>query len=224
MPRVWRFFNRARRDADLHDELRAFVDDLMARNVARGMTPEAARRAALVETGGVEQAREVTREQWFGNSMETLVRDVRYGNIRPMRDYIAASMNDTRFIMLILTGFALASIVLAAIGLYGTLSYLASQRTQEFGIRMALGASASRVVSGVAREGLLLAAVGAALGFAGAMATAQVMNRLLYDLSPWDGTTLVAAAVVIVITALAAAGHPAWRASRVDPTVALRAE
>ena len=145
-------------------------------------------------------------------------------NIRPMEQYVSASMGDTRFMTLVLTGFAIASIALAAIGLYGTLSYLTSQRTQEFGIRMALGASASRVVSGVAREGLLLAAVGAAIGFTAAIATSRVLRGLLYNVSPWDITTLVAAAVVIVITALVAAGHPAWRASRVDPTDALRAE
>ena len=145
-------------------------------------------------------------------------------NIRPLEQYVSASMGDTRFMMLVLTGFALASIALAAIGLYGTLSYLTSQRTQEFGIRMALGASASRVVRGVAREGLLLALIGAAAGFAGAIATSRVLSGLLYNVSPSDVTTLVAAAVVIVITALVAAGHPAWRASRIDPTHALRSE
>jgi predicted permease len=145
-------------------------------------------------------------------------------DIRPMQQYVAASMGDTRFLMLILAGFAIASIGLAAIGLYGTLTYLTSQRTHEFGIRMALGASASRVVSGVAREGLLLAIVGAVIGFAGAAATSRVLSGLLYGVSPWDPTTLAAAAVVIAITVLIAAGHPAWRASRVDPTSALRSE
>src|SRR5919106_918831 len=70
---------KRQRDRDLDDELQAFVDDLTARNVARGMSPEQARRTALVETGGVQQVRELTREVWFASSLETLGRDIRYG-------------------------------------------------------------------------------------------------------------------------------------------------
>jgi putative ABC transport system permease protein len=77
--KVWNFFDRRRDDQDLADELQAFVEELTARNVQRGMTPQAARRAALVETGGVQQVREATREVWRFAAVETLARDVRYG-------------------------------------------------------------------------------------------------------------------------------------------------
>jgi predicted permease len=145
-------------------------------------------------------------------------------DIRPMPSYVDASMGDTRFLMLILTGFALTSILLAAVGLYGTLSYLTSQRTQEFGIRVALGASASRVLGAVAREGLWLSLMGSAIGFAGAAATTGALRGLLYNVTPFDGVTLLATAAAVAATALIASTHPAWRAAKVDPTTALRAE
>jgi predicted permease len=145
-------------------------------------------------------------------------------DIQPLQAYVDASVGDTRFLMLILGGFALASIALAAIGLYGTMSYLTAQRTQEFGIRMALGASSRRVLREVAGEGMILALVGGGLGFAGALATTGVLAGLLYNVTPFDGVTLASAASAVALVALAAASHPAWRAAGVDPTVALRAE
>ena len=133
-------------------------------------------------------------------------------------------MGDTRFLLLILGGFAVASIALAAIGLYGTLSYLTAQRTQEFGIRMALGASSWRVLREVAGEGLLLASVGGASGLSARIATTGVLAGLLYNVTPFDSVTLVGAVAAMAIVAIAAATHPAWRAASVDPALALRAE
>ena len=103
-----------------------------------------------------------------------------------MQDNVDRVLAGTRFTMLVLVGFAAASLLLAAIGLYGTLAYLAAQPTQEFGVRMALGAAAGQIVTSVAREGLGLSAIG--------------------------------------VVALAAALSPAWRAARIDPVAALRAE
>jgi ABC-type antimicrobial peptide transport system permease subunit len=145
-------------------------------------------------------------------------------HIQPMQTYVDVSIRDARFMMLVLMGFGIAALLLTAVGLYGTLAYLASRRTQEFGIRMALGASRWQVLRSVAGEGLLLAAVGGVLGFAGAMTTTGVLRGLLYDVAPFDAQTLVAAAFIMALTALAGAIHPAWRAARVDPTIALRAE
>jgi predicted permease len=144
-------------------------------------------------------------------------------DVRPMQHYVDQSLGDTRFMMLVLVGFAGAAILLAAIGLYGTLAYLTSQRTQEFGVRMALGASAGRVLRSVAREGLVLAAVGASLGFAGAAATTGLLQGMLYHVTPLDGVTLITVMVLVSLTALAAALLPAWRASRVNPSLVLRA-
>ena len=145
-------------------------------------------------------------------------------DIRPMQSYVEASMGDTRFLMLVLAGFALTSILLAAVGLYGTLSYLTSQRTQEFGIRVALGASGSRLLAAVATEGLWLAMIGAAAGLAGAAAATGALRGLLYNVTPFDGVTLLAATGAVAATALIASTYPAWRAAKVDPATALRAE
>jgi putative ABC transport system permease protein len=145
-------------------------------------------------------------------------------DIRPMQYYVDQSIGETRFMMLMLTAFAAASLLLAGIGMYGTLAYLISQRTQEFGVRMALGASAAAIAAMVAREGVLLAGLGAALGMTVALAVAGSLRSLLYDVAPIDATTVVSVASLMAAVAVAAASLPAWRAARVDPTVALRSE
>jgi putative ABC transport system permease protein len=144
-------------------------------------------------------------------------------DIRPLQAYADASTADTRFMMLVLAGFGVASIALAAVGLYGTLAYLTALRTQEFGVRMALGASAWQVLRVVAGEGIALAAAGAALGLAGAMAATGALRGLLYNVTPFDGVTLAAVVAVVSATALVASIHPAWRASRTNPMHVLRA-
>lgn len=145
-------------------------------------------------------------------------------DIRPMQDYVDMSIGDTRFMMLMLTAFAAASLLLAGIGMYGTLAYLISQRTQEFGVRMALGATAGSVMAMVAREGALLSGIGAAVGIAVALAVSGSLRGLLYGVTPTDSTTVIAVTSLIAVVAIAAASVPAWRAARVDPTTALRAE
>ena len=145
-------------------------------------------------------------------------------DIRPMDDIVHASIDNTRFTMLVLTAFAVASLLLAGVGLYGTLAYLTSQRTQEFGVRLALGASAASILRLVFREACLLTVLGAALGLAGAIAVARVLQGLLYGVTPVDGLTIASVIALVAAVALLAVGWPAWRASRVDPTTALRAE
>jgi ABC-type antimicrobial peptide transport system permease subunit len=141
-----------------------------------------------------------------------------------MEDVVAASFDSIRFTMLVLSGFAVASLVLAGVGLYGTLAYLTSQRTQEFGVRLALGASAASILRLVIREGCLLTGVGAAIGLAGAIAVTRGLRALLFGVTPLDGVTFASVAVLVAMVAVVAVGLPAWRAARVDPTVALRAE
>jgi putative ABC transport system permease protein len=145
-------------------------------------------------------------------------------DVRPMIALVADAVSDARFIMLILVGFAGASVLLAAIGLYGTLAYLISRRRQEFGVRLAVGASPRQIVGLVAREGGLLTAVGAALGLVGAFAAAGTLRGLLYGVAPSDPVTLAGVCGLVVLVAVVAVIHPAWRASRVDPNVVLRAE
>ena len=140
-------------------------------------------------------------------------------DIRPMDDLVQASIDNTRFIMLVLLGFAVASLVLAGVGLYGTLAYLTSQRT--LGVRLALGASVASILRLVLREAWWLTGLGAALGLAGAIAVARVLQGLLYGVTPVDGLTM---ASVVALVAVVAVSWPAWREARIDPTTALRTE
>lgn len=164
----------------------------------------------------------------IGPAIKRAVEGLRPGrpvfDIRPLPDVVAASIDTTRFTMLVLSGFAIASLVLAAVGLYGTLAYLTSQRTQEFGVRLALGASAAGILRLVIGEGVLLAAFGAALGLAGAVAVTRALRGLLYGVTPLDALTIVGVVALLGAVALVAIGWPAWRASRVDPASVLRAE
>lgn len=145
-------------------------------------------------------------------------------DILPMQAYVDRSIGDARFTTLVLAGFAGAALLLTAVGLYGTLAYLISQRTPEFGVRMALGASAGRVARMVGAEAALLTAFGAVAGMAGAGAVAGTLAGLLYEVTPFDATTIALVAALLALVAIVAASGPAWRAARVDPSVALRAE
>jgi putative ABC transport system permease protein len=145
-------------------------------------------------------------------------------DIRLMDDIVAASIDSTRFTMLVLSGFAIASLVLAGVGLYGTLAYLTSQRTQEFGVRLALGASAASIFRLVIGEGCLLTGAGSAVGLASAIAVTRMLRGLLYGVTPLDGVTIASVVALVAGVALVAVGWPAVRATRVDPAAALRAE
>jgi putative ABC transport system permease protein len=141
-----------------------------------------------------------------------------------MAAYVSDSIGDTRFILFVLAAFAGASVLLAAVGLYGTLAYLSAQRSQEFGIRLALGSSAGGLVAIVIREGVLLAAAGSVAGLLGVAAVTRAIRELLYGVRPLDAVTLLSAVALIGLVALAAAGVPAWRAARIDPQTSLRSE
>ena len=114
--------------------------------------------------------------------------------------------------------------MLFAIGIYGVISYVVSQRTAEIGVRIALGASRSSVQSMVVRRGMLLATAGIVAGLAGAFAATSALGSLLYEVDPLDPVTYAAVAIALAITALFASWLPALRASGVDPIVALRAD
>jgi ABC-type antimicrobial peptide transport system permease subunit len=137
-------------------------------------------------------------------------------NIRPMSDYVSDSIGDTQFIVFVLAAFAGASVLLAAVGLYGTLAYLTAHRTREFGIRLALGSSVKSIVAIVVRESVLLAAAGAVVGLIGVAAVTRAIRELLYGVRPLDGVTLVGVVGLVGIVALGAASVPAWRATRVS--------
>ena len=126
--------------------------------------------------------------------------------------------------MILLAGFAGLALLLACVGIYGVMAYLVSQRTQEVGIRMALGAQRSDVLALVFRNAALLALVGVAAGLVGAVALTRLMGKLLFDVSPTDPTILAGVGTLLVIVAMAACIIPARRAASIDPMRALRTE
>jgi ABC-type antimicrobial peptide transport system permease subunit len=120
--------------------------------------------------------------------------------------------------------FAGIAVVLAMIGVYGVVSYSVTQRRQEIGVRMAIGARASEIARMVLREAFLLAGLAVAIGVAGALAMNRVIESLLYETTPNDPVTLTISAVIVLVVVAAAALVPARRATKVDPLVALRYE
>jgi putative ABC transport system permease protein len=159
-------------------------------------------------------------------SLKTAVESLGTGrplvDVKSMNAYVANSIAESRFNMLLLTGFAAASLLLAAVGLYGTLAYLISQRQREFGVRVALGASVGDVIAMVVRESAWLTGIGAAIGVAGVIATAGLVRGLLYQVAPLDPRIMALVIGLLAMVATIATIMPALRASRVDPTTVLR--
>ena len=144
--------------------------------------------------------------------------------LRPMDDVISASLRQPRMLMHLFGGFAGLALLLAAIGTYGVLSYLVTQRWREIGVRMALGAGRETVLRSVIAHGLTLTLVGLAAGLAAALVLTRLMETLLFEVSPNDPATLAGVAALVTVVAAAASLIPAFRATRVDPLVALREE
>ena len=151
-------------------------------------------------------------------------RTVPVSDVRTMSAVLDRSLSTTRFTMTLVAAFAVLALVLGAVGIYGVMSYLVSQRTREMGIRVALGATRSGVVGLVVGRAVRLAAAGSIVGLVAALFTTRALRQWLYGVSSADPATLAIVAVLFLGVAALASAAPALRATRVDPSTSLRAE
>jgi len=179
----------------------------------RGMT------LAVATRGAPESFVEPVRE-----AVHSVDASIPLAQVSTLAEALSRSVAQPRFALLLLGTFAALALVLAVIGIYGVLSYLVGRRTREIGIRVAVGAEAHQIVAMVAREGMAMATLGVAVGAAIAWTWSGAMSGLLYGITPRDPLTLVAAPVLFLGVALIACLIPGWRATRVSPVSALRAE
>ena len=155
------------------------------------------------------------------HEVQALDKDQPIYNVRTMDDVVANSLGTRRVSMQLFAVFAIAALLLAAIGIYGVMAYTVTQRTQEIGIRMALGAQRSDVLGLVVRQGMTLAAIGVVAGLAGAFSLTRVMASLLFNVRPDDPTTYLAISFLLIVVAFLACYLPARRAAKLDPVIAL---
>jgi ABC-type antimicrobial peptide transport system permease subunit len=141
-----------------------------------------------------------------------------------MEEVIAGTLAVRRFSMTLLNAFAVTALLLASVGLYGVISYLVGQRTHELGVRIALGAGRRDVLRLVVNHGMKMALGGVALGILAALGLTRLLTDMLYGVSATDPATFTVIGLSLVAVALAACFVPAWRATKVDPLVALRHE
>lgn len=184
-----------------------------------------------VSQGGPERAELVVRSRLPVSALApSLMRTLRSLNpeqpstqLRPIQTDVDHAVSPRRFFVSLVSAFAAFGLLLAALGIFGVISYSVTQRTQEIGIRMALGATAGRVQANVLSQTLRLAIIGVAIGAVASMAVARLIASLLFETAPTDPIAFIATIVLLGLTALLAGLLPARRASRVDPMAALRA-
>ena len=145
-------------------------------------------------------------------------------NVQNVAELVSQSVATRRYTLVLIGTFAVVELVLAAVGIYGVISYITAQRTREFGIRIALGATRDRVISEVLRRGVRLTVIGSAVGLIGAFVATQSLSALLFEISPLDPLSYSAALALLAFISLCACLVPAWRASRVDPIIAMQSE
>ncbi len=151
-------------------------------------------------------------------------RDLPVSNVETLRETIGKSTLGSEFNSLLVLGFAAMALVLAAAGLYGVLAYLVTQRTNELGVRIALGAQRAQILRLTLLDGLRPALAGLIVGLAGSAAVAKLIRSLLYGIEPYDSIVFLAVITILLAVAALACTIPAWRASRLDPLQAIRME
>jgi putative ABC transport system permease protein len=150
--------------------------------------------------------------------------DFRAENLEGMADRIAVTQVTPRFQTMLIGAFAFVALLLAAVGLHGSLAHNVRRRQRELGVRIALGADRSSVLGMIMRQGMRLSAIGLALGFVGTLAMSRVLASFLFDMRPWDPPTLLGVAAVLLLVCAAACFAPARRATTVDPVRVLQAD
>ena len=158
------------------------------------------------------------------SEVRSLNPNIPVANIRPMTEVVAASLATPRLTGFLMGTFAAIALTLAAVGIYGVLSYLVARRTHEIGIRLAVGADRSQVLALVLKQGLTLAGAGIAVGMIAAFLLTRLMQSLLYQVGPSDPITFSVVTVALIVVSLLASALPAYRATRVSPLIALRTE
>jgi ABC-type antimicrobial peptide transport system permease subunit len=156
--------------------------------------------------------------------VRALAPDVAVAQVATMEAVVASATARPRFYLVLFGGFAAIALTLAAVGIYGVMSYSVSRRTREIGVRMALGAQRGQVLWMVVGQGAALAAAGAVVGLTGALLLSRVMAGLLFGVAPTDAVTLGVVTVVLCAVAVVASWIPARRAARIDPMIALRGD
>jgi predicted permease len=174
---------------------------------------------AVRTTGNPESFAGAVRQE-----VRALDKDQPVTNVMTMDAVISRSVWQQRFYTILFGVFATLALVLAAVGIYGVMSYAVAQRTHEIGIRMALGARAADVLRLVIKNSMLLISIGVVIGLVGALALTRLLATMLFGVTPTDALTFVAVSAVLIIVALVACYVPARRATKVDPLVALRYE
>jgi putative ABC transport system permease protein len=145
-------------------------------------------------------------------------------NIQNVADLVSQSVATRRYTLILVSGFAAVGLLLAAVGVYGVISYATSQRTREFGIRIALGATRGRVMSYVLCGSVVLTILGSLFGVIGALFLSRLLSSLLFEVSPLDVLSFSAGLLLLALVSVGASLLPAWRASRVDPIIAMQSE
>ena len=224
---VWSAFRGRRRDEKFMREIVGVVGDtktgsLTEESGAQIYVPHAQDSqwnfmGLVIRTAGDPAAVATTLRR----EVQALDKDQPIYNVRTMDDAVMGSLGTRRVSMQLFAVFAVAALLLAAIGIYGVMAYTVTQRTQEIGIRMALGAQRSDVLGLVVKQGMTLVAIGVVAGLAGALSLTRVMASLLFNVRPDDLTTYLAISFLLLVVAFLACYLPARRAAKLDPVIAL---
>jgi ABC-type antimicrobial peptide transport system permease subunit len=196
-----------------------YLEQQIDTNLRAGMTPAEARRRAMLQFGGVEAVKEGMRDEFRLAPLERP--DRARADVGTLYD---SSMARTSFTLVMLTIAATTALLLGAIGIFGAIGYLISERRREIGVRIALGAQHRQIRRVFVRYGLTMAGVGIGCGLLAALGLTRFMASVLFGIGPLDGVTYVVVAIVMFLTAALASYIPAHHATAVDPVDALRAQ